>query len=388
MPGDSRGAAGVALRVAPVEDRAGLDRFIRLPMSLYREDPNWVAPLLIERRDHLNPAKNPFFDEAEVCFWLAWRGELCVGRISAQVNRAHLRQHHDETGHFGFLEAEDDPEVFAALLTTAGDWLRDRGMRRMTGPFSLSINDESGLLVEGFDSPPSMMMGHAHPYYAEHLAAQGFVKAMDLLCYHCDQTATMPASVADFIEKAKRTEGLRVRPMKMARYDEELRGLIDIFNDAWSENWGFVPLSAAEIKHLAKNLRPLVRPEFVAIAELAGEPVAMAVSLPNLNEAIADLEGRLLPFGWVKLLWRLKVRSTKSIRVPLMGVRKRYQGGAMGAALALSVIDAINRYHRDHGVESAELSWILETNLPMRRMIETLGGKAYKTYRIYERSLT
>ncbi len=388
MTGDSRGAGGAALRVAPVEDRAGLERFIRLPMSLYREDPNWVAPRLVERRDHLNPAKNPFFDEAEVCFWLALRGERCVGRISAQVNRAHLRQHRDQTGHFGFLEAVDDAEVFAALLTTAGDWLRSRGMRRMTGPFSLSINDECGLLVEGFDSPPSMMMGHAHPYYAAQLAAQGFTKAMDLLCYRYEQTATMPASVAAFIEKAQRTEELRVRPMNMARYDEELRGLIDIFNDAWSENWGFIPFSAAEIKHLAKNLRPLVRPEFVAIAELVGEPAAMAVSLPNLNEAIADLDGRLLPFGWAKLLWRLKVRSTKSVRVPLMGVRKRHQGGGMGAALALSVIDAINRYHRDHGVESAELSWILQTNHPMRRMIETLGGEAYKTYRIYERSLT
>lgn len=377
-----------AVTITAVENPGDRENFIRLPWAIYRDDPAWVPPLLMERRDHLNPKKNPFFQNAEARFWLALRDGRPVGRISAQVNRAHLARYDDATGHFGMLEAEDDPEVFAALLKTAEDWLRDQGLKRIAGPFSLSINEESGLLVDGFESPPSLMMGHARPYYAARLEALGYRKIKDLLCYSYDATCEMPAAAGYVLRKAATTPQLTIRPLDMRNYERDLRIIVEIFNDAWSENWGFIPMSEADLRHLAKELKPIVRPQSIAIAELEGEPVAMAIGLPNVNEAIADLNGRLLPFGWAKLLWRLKVKTTKTARVPLMGVRKAYQSSLLGATLALSVIDRVRRAQEALGVRSGELSWILEDNLPMRRMIEQAGGEAYKTYRVYARELT
>jgi len=379
--------SGGALTIKPVETPGDREAFIRVPWALYRDDPAWVPPLLMERRDHLNPKKNPFFQNAEARFWLALRDGRPVGRISAQVNRAHLDRHHDATGHFGMLEAEDDAEIFAALLKTAEDWLREKGLKRVAGPFNLSINEESGLLVEGFEAPPSLMMGHARPYYAARLEELGYAKIKDLICYHYDAGQDLPPAVAHVLRKTANSQELVIRPLDMSRYEQDLAVIMDIFNDAWSENWGFIPMSQADIRHLAKELRPIVRPQSIAIAELGGEPVAMAIGLPNVNEAIADLNGRLLPFGWAKLLWRLKVKTTKTARVPLMGVRKVYHSSLLGAALAISVIDSIRKAQKAFGVESGELSWILEDNLPMRRMIEQFGGKAYKTYRVYAREL-
>ncbi|WP_227010773.1 GNAT family N-acetyltransferase [Pelagibius marinus] len=378
---------GESLTIKPVESSADREAFIRLPWALYRDDPAWVPPLLMERRDHLNPKKNPFFQNAEARFWLALRDGRPVGRISAQVNRAHLGRHHDATGHFGMLEAEDDAETFAALLQTAEDWLREKGLKRIAGPFSLSINEESGLLVEGFQYPPSLMMGHALPYYATRLEALGYHKIKDLICYYYEAAHELPPAAAYVLRKTAAAEQLTIRPLDMRNYERDLRIIVDVFNDAWSENWGFIPMSEADLRHLAKELKPIVRPQSIAIAELKGEPAAMAISLPNVNEAISDLNGRLLPFGWAKLLWRLKVKTTKTGRVPLMGVRKAYQNSLMGATLALSVIDAIRREQTALGVIGGELSWILEDNLPMRRMIEEFGGEAYKTYRVYAREL-
>lgn len=375
------------LEVIPVEGKADLTEFIRVPWALYLDDPQWVPPLLSERRDLLDAAKNPFFGHAEVKFWLARRGTLPVGRISAQVNHAHLAVHQDATGHFGMFEADDAEETFRALLTVARDWLRAQGMRRVVGPFSLSINDESGVLVDGFDRPPSLMMGHAPPYYGPRIEEQGFIKAKDLICYRYDLSAEPPPTIQTFVRKAADMKGLVIRPLDMRRYHEELAAIIEIFNDAWSENWGFIPLTDTEIRHMAKSLRPLVRPDSFAIAELEGTPVAMAIGLPNLNEAIADLNGRLLPFGWMKLLWRVRVRTTRTGRLPLMGVRKQYHATPLGAVLALAVIEALRVAQGKAGMEEGELSWILEDNLPMRRMIEQYGGVAYKTYRLYERNL-
>ncbi len=384
---DGTAAADSALSVEEVVGPAALGAFLKMPAALYRDDPNWIPPLIFERRMHLDPRKNPFFRQAEVAYWLVRRDGRAVGRISAQVNQAHLARYRDATGHFGFLEAEDDPEVFGLLLSTAEDWLRRRGMKRVLGPFTLSINDESGLLVAGFDRPPYLMMNHAPPYYAARLEAQGYRKAKDLIAYLCDADFELPRAARSLLAKAAQDRSLRVRSIDMGRFREEIATVVDIFNDAWSENWGFLPFSEEEVGHMAESLKPIITPGAVAIAEVEGEPAAMAVTLPNVNEAIRDLGGRLLPFGWLKLLWRLKVRGTSGVRMPLMGVRRRFHGTTLGGALGLMVIESVRQYHRRRGVTEGELSWILEDNTPTRHLIETLGGRAYKTYRIYEKAL-
>ncbi|MFP6741096.1 MAG: hypothetical protein VCD33_05625 [Alphaproteobacteria bacterium] len=381
-----------AIRVEAVAGPGAMDRFIRVPFSLYDNDANWVPPLVMERRDHLNPRKNPWFDHGEARYWLAFRGDSPggrpVGRISAQIDRTHLERYDDGTGHFGFLEGEDDGAVFQALFGAAECWLRERGMSRIRGPFSLSINDESGLLVDGFDTPPSMMMGHAPPYYSHRVEAEGYDKAMDLLAYVYDSHQVMPDGPRQLIERLGQSGTVTLRPLDKRRYSNDLGIILDIFNDAWSRNWGFVPFTAAEVAHLAKELKPLIRPGLVCIAEVDGEPAAMAVSLPNLNEAIADLGGALLPFGWAKLLWRLKVGTLETVRVPLMGVRRQFHGTWQGAALAFAVIDSVHGRLMAEGFKRAEMSWVLETNRPMRRLIEAVGARPYKTYRVYEKALT
>ena len=375
-----------SLRIQSVADRRALKQFLAMPSRVYAGDPNWVQPLMFERLEHLNPKKNPYFEHAEVAYWLAVRGERAVGRISAQVDRLHLERHRDASGQFGFLEAQDDPEVFAALFDAAESWLRARGMLQVAGPFSLSINDESGLLVEGFETPPYMMMGHAPRYYGPRVEEQGYRTAKNLIAYIYNIAKPSPRAQR-MLERLSQGAGLSFRPIVMRRFDEELQTVVDIFNDAWSDNWRFVPMTPAEVRYMGKNLKPIIRPENAWIGEVEGRSAAMAVTLPNINEAIADLRGRLLPFGWTKLLWRLKVRGTRSARMALMGVRKRYQGTPRGAALALGVTEALRSWHAVHGHQEAELSWVVEDNRPVRDVIELLGGQPYKTYRIYEKAL-
>ena len=381
----ARDRAGVTVR--EVDGRADLKRFLNLPFDIYRDDPNWVAPLYAERLRHLDPRRNPYFHHAEAQFFLAERGGVVVGRISAQRDRLHLERHKDGAGHFGFLEAIEEKAVFAALIDAAAAWLAARGATRMRGPFSLSINDESGLLVDGFDRPPSVMMNHARPYYGPQLEALGFAKAKDLIAYDYDASKPMPQAMAALVDRALRNGRLDLRPLSKRHLDRDLAIIMDIFNDAWSDNWGFVPLTEAEIARLGQTLKALVGEDYVAIASWRGEPAAMAVSLPDVNRAIHDLCGRLLPFGWARLLWRVFARPPPAVRMPLMGVRKAYQHSAAGSTLALGVLARVREGHLKRGTTQAELSWILEDNLPMRRMIEALGGVAYKTYRIYERAL-
>jgi hypothetical protein len=381
--------SGDRLEIVPVEGKSALTRFIRMPWQIYRDDPQWIPPLVLERREHLNRRTNPFFQHAEVCLWLALRDGRPVGRVSAQVDQASLERHGDATGQFGFLEAEDDPEIFAALLTTAERWLAAKGMEQVRGPFSFSINDESGLLVEGFDRPPSLMMGHAKPYYAARVEEQGYRKAKDLIAYHYDVTNDpLPASAKALVRRLEADPQVVLRKLDRSRFAAELDAVLEVFNDAWSGNWGFVPLSAAEIAKLAKDLKPLIMDDSLAIAEIDGTAAAFAIALPNLNEAIIDLDGSLLPFGWAKLLYRLKFGKIRSVRMPLMGVRQRYHGTPWGAALAYAVIGKVNQGMRARGYTTGELSWILEDNAGTRRIIESIGAVAYKTYRVYEKALT
>ena len=373
--------------IRPVQGKAAMDAFIRLPNRLNRDDPAWVPPLLMERREALSATANPFFRHAEVRFWLAMRSGRAVGRISAQVDRRLPVEGGERTGHFGMPAGEDDPEVFAALLHTAEAWLRSQGVGRVLGPFNLSINEEAGLLVDGYGTPPMLMMGHDPPHVAAHLKRQGYAKAKDLFAYLYDTERAFPPALVARLNRPL-PANLRLRPLDMRRFDSEIRTLAEIFNDAWSENWGFLPFSEAEAAHLGKSMRPLVDRRLIWFAEIDGEPAGFIVGLPNLNEAIADLGGRLLPFGWAKLLWRLKVRRPLSARVPLMGIKRRFVQGMLGGLLPFLLIAELRREGLALGYRWIELSWILEDNQPMRRINAALGGLPYKTYRIYQKSLS
>jgi len=374
------------VEIRPVAGRALMERFIRLPHALFRDDPAWVPPLLMERRDALSPAKNPWFRHGEAAFWIARRDGRDLGRISAQEDRLAPEGEGGRPAHFGLLAAVDDAAVFAALLDTAEGWARARGLRRIGGPFSLSINEQAGLLVSGFDTPPMLMMPHDPPHAGPRLEALGYRKARDLLAYVCDPAAPLPEAAARVVARGL-PPGITLRPMRRARLREEVEALIGIFNEAWAGNWGFVPFTAEEVAHLASELRPLLDDRLVWFAEAAGRPVAFAVCLPNLNEAIRDLSGRLLPLGWARLLWRLKVAGVATARVPLMGVRRDIGAGLLGRVLPLFLVDALRREALARGIRRIEMSWVLEDNLPMRHMAQSLGATPYKTYRLYQKAI-
>ncbi len=378
------------VEILPVVDARQLDAFIRLPHRIYADDPAWVPPLHIERRMHLSPRHNPFFEHGEGQLFLALRRGEVVGRVSAHIDRLFNATHPDEppTGFFGFIEAVDNAHVFAALLDAAQGWLRARGIVRMRGPFNWSINQESGLLVKGFDTPPAVMMGHARHWYDAHMHTAGMRKVMDLLAYDYTREMRAPEKFLTLAQRLKDKGDLHVRGLVKRELRAELDLIMDIFNDAWSANWGFVPFTAREIRQMGDELRWLVGEHDVAIATWKGEPAAFTVVIPDINRMIADFGGRLLPFNWAKLIWRLKFAGPpERMRMPLMGVRRKYQNSTIGAALALAVIDKVNTYHRDRGVQGAELSWILETNMRTRKLIESTGARHYKTYRIYEREI-
>jgi GNAT superfamily N-acetyltransferase len=374
------------LRIVPVASAAELDRFVRLPMRLNADDPNYIAPLLMERREALTPKTNPFFAHAEVQLWLAVRGGRDVGRISAQIDELAPSDGGPRAGHFGLIAAEDDPTVFAALFAVAEAWLAARGCARAQGPFNLSINEEVGLLVDGFDTPPMVMMGHDQPYVAAQVEALGYRGIKDVHAYASQLTDDLPPKVRKMVDRGP-PAGVRLRMLDMSRYDDEVRLLTEILNDAWSDNWGFTPTTEAETAQLAKSLKMVVDPKLAWYAEIDGEVAGFIVVLPNINEAIRDLRGKLLPFGWARLLWRLKVQRLKTARVPLMGVRRKFSRTRRGQLLPFLLIDAARAQARALGYQTVELSWILDDNLPMRSILEAAGSRIYKTYRIYEKAL-
>jgi len=373
------------VEIVPVTDKATLRRFIRVPFAVHKNDPAWIPPLLMEREQAFSPKHNEFLRRAEVRFWLARRGGRDVGRISAQIDPL-ARQDGNAVGHFGCLSAVDDPEVFAALLATAESFLKSRGIRRASGPYTLSINEETGLLVDGFETPPMLLMPHDLPYAAGRLEALGYRKEKDVYAYLLDMQAPLSPRARGMLERPL-PGSVRLRQLDFSDYANEIRRMVDIFNDAWSGNWGFVPLTETETDEMAQRMRVLLDKRLVLFAELDGEAVGFIVVLPNVNEAARDLGGHLLPFGWAKLLWRLKVSRVKSARVPLMGVRRRLAGTVLGSAIPLQLIGAVLPANTTFGFRSIELSWILEDNLPMRRILERLGARAYKTYRLYGKPL-
>ncbi len=377
----------MSVSVRPVLSKQDKKLFLDVPFALYGKGSNWVAPLYFERFEHLNLKKNPYFQHGEAQLFLAEVDGKPIGRISAQVDRLHLERYNDATGQFGFLEAPNDPAIFTALFAAAEGWLKSRNMKRARGPFSFSINDEMGLLVDGFDSPPNMMMGHALPYYAARVEDAGFTKAKDVIAYHYDGRTPLRKPLSVAYERAMRSPDIEVRPLDKKNLARDLDIILSIHSDAWSDNWGFIPFTPEEIRVLGDNLKILVNKNYIAIASYKGVPAAFSVTLPNINEWIAGLNGKLLPLGWAKLVWKLFGSAPNSVRMPLMGVRKEYHGTLTGSSLALAVIETVRRYHVSRGTCHGELSWILEDNRPMRHMIEALGATPYKTYRIYEKAL-
>ena len=370
------------VEIIPVRSGSEMRRFINLPDRISRNDRAYVPPLHSEQAQILSRRKNPYFLHAEAEYWLARRGGRDVGRISAQRDQ----QIAEPVGHFGMLAAEDDAAIFRALLTTAENWHRTRGMTRLSGPYNLSLNETAGVLVDGFETPPMLLMSHDPRYVGPQLEAAGYAGEKDILAYLYDAETPLPQSVQRLLNRPL-PPGLKIRSLDLKRYNEEVNTVSALFNDAWVSNWGFVPLTEVETKEMARQLRMLLNEKLIWFAEFEGKPIGFIVCLPNVNEAIRDLGGSLLPFGWAKLLWRLKVAGLKSARVPLMGIRRDFHQGLLGSLIPFLLVDAVRREGLKLGFRSVELSWILEDNAPMRRINEVIGSTAYKTYRLYSKTL-
>lgn len=373
------------IHIEQVLDKRDLKAFIAFPSSLFRDDPNWIVPLYLEREEHLSK-KNPGTDHIEWQAWVAKKEGKVVGRITAQIDALHRERYGEDTGHFGMIDAIEDPAVFSALFAAAEAWLRSKGALKITGPFSLNINQESGLLVEGFDTPPSALMTHAKPYYAANLERQGYTQGIDLLAYWMKRTDLhFSPSLAKMMSQVRKK--VTLRRLNRKRFSEEMQVLREIFNSGWQDNWGFVPFTKHEFATMGDQLKFLVPDDMIYIAEVDSVPCAFIVGLPNINEAIADLNGSLFPFGWAKLLWRLKVSGVRTARVPLMGVRQEYQFSRIGPIIALLLIEALHDPFEKRGIDALEMSWILESNTGMRTILERIGAVPYKRYRLYEKQL-
>ena len=375
-----------AVEILPVNTGAELARFVRVPMRIGAKDPNWISPLIMERVEALTPKTNPLFEHTDVQMFLARRDGRDVGRISAQIDHLAPSDPANPSGYFGMIHAEDDPAIFAALFAAAEDWLKQRGVKLALGPFNLSVNEETGLLVEGFDTPPMVMMGHNQPYVGPRIEALGYAKIKDVYAYKVDLTHDFPAAVRRRVERAL-PQGVTLRQLNFKNYEREVRAMTEIMNDAWHNNWGHTEITEAETRQLAKSMRPVIDQTMVWFADIDGESAGFGVCLPNVNEAIADLGGKLLPIGWAKLLWRLKVSGVKTARVPLMGVKRKFARDFRGQLLPFLLIDKMRSAALKAGVQTVEMSWILEDNKPMRAIIEAAGSDRYKTYRIYQKAL-
>jgi GNAT superfamily N-acetyltransferase len=378
-------APGTAtVEVRPVRSRTDMRIFIRLPWRLYKGTDNWVPPLLTERKRHLDRKRNPFFQHAEAEYFIAWRGHEPVGRITAHVDHLLNEFQDNRWGLFGFYESIRDPEVTASLLAAAEAWLRERGRDRMLGPLDFSTNHESGLLIEGHEFKPQILENWHHPYYRELLEGQGMIKAMDLYKWEIDYSnrGQQPSIIVELADRVEPEHGIRLRRMHKRDLEQEVRWFVEVYVSAWSQNWGFVPPTEAEIAHMAKELKPVLDDDFACVAETAdGEVAGVSLSLPDFNVVLNEINGRLLPFGWIKAL--RAQRKIDKIRVFALGVKPQYQHTGVAAALYRDVWDAVGK----RNFWGAETGWILEVNEPMNRAMEALTGRIIKRYRLYERLL-
>ncbi|HEX8468774.1 MAG TPA: N-acetyltransferase [Allosphingosinicella sp.] len=377
----------MTVTIRSVEDAAERKAFVDVAYALNSSDPNWVPPLKTEVHGLIDPRTNPWFGHAEARFFLAERDGEPVGRISAQVDKLVLEHMGPGIGQWGMFEAAD-AEVAAELIHRAEAWLRGRDMTRSMGPFSLSIWDEPGLLIKGHDHPPMVMMGHNKAEYEGWIEAAGYVKAKDLFTYDLEVTAPFPPIVERIVQAGEKNPRIRIRRTVKKNFEAEARLLLGILNDAWSDNWGFVPLTEAEIAYAGKKLKPIVLEDMILVAEYDGEPVAFMMALPDINEFLRDLDGSLFPFGWAKLLWRLRRMRPSGGRVPLMGVAKRLHSTRLASQLAFMMVEQIRKAGTGHyGIGRAEVGWVLEDNGPMISIAEAIESDVNRIYRIYEKPL-
>ena len=375
------------ISIRQVTSKADRNAFVDFAWEVYKEDPAWVPPLKDEVHGLLDPRRNPWFGHGRAQLWLAERGGRTVGRISAQVDELVQEHMGPGIGQWGMFEALDR-DTAAALIRTAEDWLHEQGMTRALGPISISIWDEPGLLIEGFKQPPMVMMGHHRPEYAGWIEAAGYAKAKDLYTYELDIRIDMIPVIDRLIRSGEANPRINVRTVDTGRFKEEAAIILHLLNDAWSDNWGFVPLTEAEIAYAAKKLKPIIYEDLVRIAEYDGEPVAFMITIPDINELIRDLDGNLFPFGWAKLLWRLRKPRTSRVRVPLMGVAKKLQGSRLAGQLAFMMIEHTRRVCiGKYGVTHGEFGWVLDDNQGMMSIAQLPGADINHVYRIYERAL-
>ena len=366
------------IEVVAVNNKKALKQFVELPYSLYHEDPFWVAPLRIAVRELLDRGKHPFYAEADAEFFVAFQDGRVAGRVAAIFDKAHNRFHEEKAGFFGFFESVNSAEVAEALLTRARQWVFDRGATVMRGPVNPSTNYECGMLIAGFDSRPMVMMTYNPRYYPELMDRVGLRKAKDLYAYLSSPQAVDMKKVDRLADRVMRDGGVRIRPINMRDFDAEVARVWEVYGAAWARNWGFVPMSKAEFAWMGKEMKQILKPEFVLLGEAAGRVVGFALALPDINQALQPAAGRLFPTGLLKILYYQ--RLIKNLRVVALGVVEEYRTSGLAAAFYAT----LTRNARKLGFNDCEMSWILEDNVLMNRSLEVMGAKRYKTYRIYE----
>jgi GNAT superfamily N-acetyltransferase len=368
--------------IKQVKTSRDMEEFIRFPLALYRTEPNYVPHLISERKRFFNTSKNPLFDFTEAALFLALdQHNQPVGRISAHINHKHNDYWDEKTGFFGFFDCIDDGKVAQSLLNKAIEWTNAKNMNSIRGPFNFSTNEECGLLIRGFERQPAIMMPYNAPYYKTHLENEGFEKLKDLFAYEYEHQGNIPDYMERFSKIVRRRHGITVRPIDKENFHAEVRNAMQIYNHAWAENWGFVPMTERQFRHMADELKPIIDPNVAIIAEKNGKPVAFSLALPDYNQILAKLNGRLLPFGWIRFL--LDKRRLSHIRVITLGVVKEYRSLGIDVALYCETF----RRGLAQGYRSCEMSWILEDNIQMIRALERFGAQHTKTYRIYGKKL-
>jgi len=374
----------VSIRQTPMG--GDIKDFLGVVDRIYRDDRHYIRPLDMDLGDRLNPKKNPFFDHAEGTIFTAYKGGQCVGRVTAQIDREHLDRHKDATGFFGFLDTMDDPEVARELLAKAEAWLKERGMKRIRGPLSLSINEEMGCLVEGFDHPPTLMNPHHRPYQGGLIEQAGYTKEKDVFGWRYE-IGEVNARVRKAADEIAAMPEVTARPLSKKDLERDVKDTLDIFNEAWNENWGFVPMTKKEGAKLAADLKLFLMPELTCLVSVDGEPAAVAIALPNINELIGDLHGKLFPTGLLKLLYRLKVKGAGSGRLLILGIKKKVRLQRKYAGISLFLYAKMNEGGKRAGMTWGELGWTLEDNSAVNAGIKMMGAKKYKVYRVYSKEL-